>query len=373
MIVEKEKRHKIIVKTGVVGLLTNLILAAAKAFVGIMSHSIAIVVDAANSLSDCLSSIATIIVSHLANKAPDKKHPLGHGRSEYMGTLIVGAIIGYIGLTAGFEAIKKIFNPSELDYTPATTIVVSIAVVTKVILSAYTLAMGKKADSDTLRATAKDAFFDALISSSMLIAIATYTFAHINIEPYLAIVICIFILRSSLEILRGAASILLGERTDKALGRRVRNTISKIEGVEGAYDLLLHDYGPSMTVASVNIEVASTMTAPQIDSLTRKIRKTIYKRYQIALAAVGVYSINTKDEETRSLYHKLQDMLEDYPEVIELHGFHVDKEEKIISFDIIIDFAIKKRDEYFEKVKKASKNLFPEYSLEITLDSDLLD
>ena len=373
MIIEQEKRHKIIVKTGVVGLVTNLFLAAAKAFVGIMSHSIAIVVDAANSLSDCLSSIATIIVSHLANKAPDKKHPFGHGRSEYMGTLIVGAIIGYIGLTAGYEAIKKILNPSELDYSPATTIVVVIAVVTKLILSAYTLAMGKKADSDTLRASAKDAFFDALISSSMIIAIVSYTFAHINIEPYLAVVICIFILRTSIEILRDAASILLGERTDKALGRRIRNSISKIEGVEGAYDLLLHDYGPSMTVASVNIEVASTMTAPQIDNLTRKIRKTIYKRYRIVLAAVGIYSIDTKDAETRELYRKVQDMLEEYPEVIELHGFHVDKEEKTISFDIVIDFSIKKRDEYLDKIKKECKNLFSGYNLEITLDSDLLD
>lgn len=373
MTIDSKKRHQIIVKTGVVGLLTNLFLAVAKAAVGFLSHSIAIVVDAANSLSDCLSSITTIIVSHYANKAPDKNHPLGHGRSEYMGTLVVGAIIGYIGITAGIEAIKKIFNPSELNYAPITTIVVVIAIVTKIILSAYTLAMGKKANSDTLRASAKDALFDALISSSTVVAIVVYTFAHINIEPYLAILICIFILRTSFEILRDAASILLGERSDSELGRKIRDSICKIDGVEGAYDLLLHDYGPNTIVASVNIEVASTMTAPQIDSLTRKIRKIIYKKHQIILASVGIYSINTKDAEIRDLYHRLKAMLEDHPEVIELHGFHVDKEEKIISYDIVIDFSIKMRDKYFEEIKRASKKIFPEYQLEITLDSDLLD
>lgn len=367
------KRHRIIVRAGIIGIIFNLILAVLKVVAGFFAGSIAIIADAANSLSDCLSSIVTIVTSYLAKRAPDKKHPLGHGRSEYMGTLIVGGIIGYIGITAGIEAVKKIISPNDPEYSLATLVVVICAIVTKIFLSVYTFAAGKKAKSDTLIASGKDAFSDVLISTSTLLAIAAYHFLGLNIEPYLALLISILIVRTGYEILRETTSQLLGERADRGIAKRVRNTINAIEQVEGAYDLVLHDYGPNTIIASVNIEVSCTMTAPEIDDLTREIRRKVYKKHQIIISSVGIYSINTKDSETRNLYHQMQNLLENYPDVIELHGFHYDKADKTISCDIVIDFAIEDRQALFAEIRKAAEEAFSGYKLEIVLDADLVD
>jgi cation diffusion facilitator family transporter len=368
-----DKRHRIIVRAGIIGIVFNLILAALKVVAGLFAGSIAIIADAANSLSDCLSSIVTIIVSYLAKRAPDKEHPLGHGRSEYMGTLVVGGIIGYIGITAGVEAVKKIIAPTDPEYSFATLIVVICAILTKIFLSVYTLAAGKKANSDTLIASGKDAFSDVLISSSTLLAIAAYHFFGLNIEPYLALLISLLIIRTGYGILRETTSQILGERAEHGLTKRIRNTINTIEPVEGAYDLILNDYGPTTTIASVNIELPCTMTAHEIDDLSREIRRKVYKKHQIIISSVGIYSINTKDSETRNLYHQMQNLLENYPDVIELHGFHYDKADKTISCDIVIDFAIEDRQALFAEIRKAAEEAFSGYKLEIVLDADLVD
>ncbi len=368
-----DKRHRIIVRAGIIGIIFNLVLAILKVVAGFLAGSIAIIADAANSLSDCLSSIVTIVTSYFARRAPDKQHPLGHGRSEYMGTLVVGGIIGYIGITAGIEAAKKIIAPTDPEYSTVTLIVVICAILTKVFLSLYMLAAGKKAKSDTLIASGKDAFSDVLISSSTLLAIAAYYFLGLNIEPYLALLISLLIIRTGYGILRETTSQLLGERADRGIARRIRNTINAIENVEGAYDLVLHDYGPTTIIASVNIEVPCTMTAPELDDLSREIRRKVYKKHHVVMSSVGIYSINTKDAETRDLYHQMQALLEEYPDVIELHGFHLDKTDKTISCDIIIDFSAENRQELFAEIKKAAVEKFAGYQLEMVLDADLVD
>lgn len=368
-----DKRHRIIVRASIIGIIFNLVLAILKVVAGFLANSIAIIADAANSLSDCLSSIVTIVTSYFARRAPDKKHPLGHGRSEYMGTLVVGGIISYIGITAGIEAVKKIITPTDVTYSMVTLIVVICAILTKIFLSLYTLAAGKKAKSDTLIASGKDAFSDVLISSSTLLAIATYHFLGLNIEPYLALLISLFIVRTGYNIIRETTSQLLGERADRDIAKRIRNTINAIENVEGAYDLILHDYGPTTIIASVNIEVPCTMTAPELDDLSREIRRKVYKKHHVVMSSVGIYSIDTKDAETRDLYHQMQVLLEEYPDVIELHGFHLDKTDKTISCDIVIDFSAENRQELFAEIKKAAQAKFADYRLEIVLDADLVD
>lgn len=367
------KRHRIIVRAGIIGIIFNLFLAIIKVVAGFLAGSIAIIADAANSLSDCLSSIVTIATSYFARRAPDKKHPLGHGRSEYMGTLVVGGIIGYIGITASIEAFKKIVAPTDPEYSTVTLIVVICAILTKIFLSLYTLAAGKKAKSDTLIASGKDALSDVLISSSTLLAIAVYYFLGLNIEPYLALLISLLIIRTGYGIIRETTSQLLGERADRDIVKRIRDTIDAVENVEGAYDLVLHDYGPTTIIASVNIEVPCTMTAPELDDLSREIRRKVYQKHHVVMSSVGIYSINTKDAETRDLYHQMQALLENYPEVIELHGFHLDKSDKTISCDIIIDFSAKNRQVLFEEIKKTAEEKFSGYQLEMVLDADLVD
>ena len=284
---------------GVVGILVNLFLVIFKAIVGLLSNSIAIVLDAVNNFSDMLSSLVTIIGIKYASRAPDRNHPMGHGRFEYLGESIIAIIISYIGFTALWESIVKIIHPEETHYTVTTVIVVVVAIITKILLGIYTKRVGKDTNSDMLKNSGQDAMFDALISLGTLLAIIISFVWQISIEPYLATIISIVIIHSGLRMIIDAFSTILGKRVDHKTSIAIKHTIGEIEGVEGAYDLVLHDYGHKRTFASVNIEVACTMTASEIDDLSRDIRKKVYATHHVILTSVGIYSINTKDKALR--------------------------------------------------------------------------
>ena len=164
-----DAREKKIVRTSILGILANTMLAAFKAIVGMATHSIAVVLDAVNNLSDALSSIVTIIGTKLASRNPDKKHPLGHGRIEYLSTTIVSMLVLYAGVTAIVESVKKIIRPEAPDYSPVSLLIISVAVLVKVFLGRYVKSVGEKVNSDSLIASGSDATFDAILSFSVLV------------------------------------------------------------------------------------------------------------------------------------------------------------------------------------------------------------
>ena len=155
-------REKIIVRTSIIGIAANIFLSAFKAFVGIITNSIAIILDSVNNLSDALSSVITIVGTKLAGKPADKKHPFGHGRAEYLTALVIAVIILYAGVTACIESVKKIINPVTPDYNSTSIIIISVAVIVKIVLGLYVKASGKKVNSDSI--SAKQVVLHATIS-----------------------------------------------------------------------------------------------------------------------------------------------------------------------------------------------------------------
>ena len=185
--ITKSHREKIVIQTSIISIIANLILVGLKAFVGFLANSIAIITDAVNNLSDALSSIITIIGTKLAGKAPDKKHPFGHGRIEYITSLTVSVIVLYAGLTALIESIKKIINPETPDYTTTTIIILIIGILIKFILGLYVKKTGKFVHSDSLLASGTDAFNDAVLSISVLASTIVYMIWQIDLEAYVGI------------------------------------------------------------------------------------------------------------------------------------------------------------------------------------------
>ena len=354
-----------------VGIFTNLLLVIFKAIVGYLSNSIAIMLDAVNNFSDMLSSLVTIVGIKYASRAPDRNHPMGHGRFEYLGESVIAIIISYIGLTALWESIQKIIHPEETNYTVATVIVVVVAIIAKVLLGFYVKKVGKDTESDMLKNSGQDALFDSLISAGTLVAIIVSFIWQISIEPYLAAVISVIIVRSGIKMIIDAFSTILGERIDHKTSVAIKRTISAIDGVSGAYDLIVHDYGHDRAFASVNIEVPSTITASEIDDLSRVIRKKVYSKHHVLIASVGIYSINTKDKESRDAYHLVRDMLAKYEHVDSIHGFKLNKEEKEISFDVVVTFGDTKN--YYRRIVADLKELFPDYTFNISIDFDFSD
>ena len=230
-------REKQIIKTSIVGIIANIALASFKAVVGLLSRSVAITLDAVNNLSDALSSIITIIGTKIANKKPDKKHPLGHGRVEYLSTLVISIIILYAGVTALIESVKKIIHPEVPDYSAAAIIIVTVAIFVKIFLGLYVKKKGNEYKSDALIASGTDALFDSIISTATLVAAIVFIITGFSLESYLGVIISLIIIKSGFEMIRETISEILGERVDADIARKVKSIIKEFPDVYGAYDL----------------------------------------------------------------------------------------------------------------------------------------
>ena len=365
-------REKQIIRTSIVGILGNVLLVAAKATIGLIAGSIAIVTDAVNNLTDALSSTITIIGTKVANKKPDKDHPFGHGRVEYLTSMIIAVIILFAGVTAIVESVKSLINHEEASYTYISIIIVSIAIVIKIALGLFFKHMGKKAESEALKASGTDALFDALLSSSTLIGIIVSMVWHVHIEGYLGIGIGLFIIRSGIEILRQGFSQIVGKRSDKELTDKIKELVCSFPEVKGAYDLILNDYGPNKTIGSIHIEVRDDMTAGEIHPLTRKITAAIYVNFDIIMT-VGIYARNDTNELIKEMRTYITSIIKEYPLVKQLHGFYLDEGNRTVSFDLIFDFENKETDREVDEIKAKLKEKYPEYEFYIVIDKDFSD
>ena len=370
---EATNREKTIVRTSIIGIVANVLLVAFKAAVGLAANSIAIVLDAVNNLTDALSSVITILGAKLGGKKPDKDHPLGHGRYEYLSAMVIVAIVLYAGITSLVESIRKIIEPEMPDYSAVTLIVVAAAIVVKIVLGRYVSAKGREVDSGSLVASGKDALFDAAISASVLAAALIYLATGISLEAYVGVIISAVIVKAGIDMLRETLDDILGHRPDAELSKGIKDTICADPDVLGAYDLLLDSYGPNLTVGAVHVEVRDTMTAAEIDAMTRRLQAAVFEQHHIALATVGVYSHNTTDDEVAEMQGAITRQVMGHDGVLQMHGFFVDVENKRVSFDVIIDFSAENRDDLYCHIVEEVCALYPDYDFNITLDRDLSD
>ncbi len=367
---ERNNRNHIIVRTSVIGILANVFLAAFKAVVGLTSNSVAIVMDAVNNISDAASSVITIIGTKLAGKEPDRKHPFGYGRIEYLSAMIISLLVLYAGITAFVESVRKIIEPDTPDYSAAALIIVAVAVMVKIVLGRYVKRTGEKVHSDSLINSGEDATLDSVISASTLAAAAIYLIFHISLEAWLGAVISLVIIKSGIEMLRDALSQILGQRADAQLARDIKSTISQHPEIYGVYDLILNNYGPDSYNGSVHIEVADTMTACELDHLIRKVTEEVLRKNGVLLTAIGVYSLNTKDPEAAVAKEQIDRIVAEYPDILQMHGFYMDQAEKKIRFDVIVSFDAKDRHTIYREICSKVQEIFPDYKLMVIMDND---
>ena len=273
----EENRDKVIIRTSIVGILTNVMLAAFKAVIGILSNSIAVTLDAVNNLSDALSSIITIVGTKLAGKLPDKKHPLGYGRIEYLSAMIVSGIVLYAGIMSAVESVKKIIHPEKPDYSIISLFIIAVAVIVKIVLGRYVKAKGEQVNSGSLVASGSDAMFDAILSGSVLVCAIIFMLSGLSLEAFVGVIIACFIIKAGIEMMSETLNAILGARADKEKTDRIKELLTGEPEVQGAYDLIMYNYGPDKDLASVHLELPDTMTAREIDALTRKLERKVYK------------------------------------------------------------------------------------------------
>ncbi len=367
-----ENRNKIIVKTSIVGIVTNVMLSVFKVVIGIITGSIAITLDAVNNLSDAASSVITIVGAKLAGREPDKKHPFGHGRIEYFSALIISGIVLYAGVTSLEESVKSILHPEIPTYGTISLVIVAVAVIVKIVLGRYFVTIGKKVDSDSLVNSGKDATLDSVISLSTLVAAGIYLVTNLSLEAYLGVLISVVIIKSGCDMLRETVSKLLGERVDYEKAREIANTILDFQEVHGVYDLVLNDYGPDSYQGSVHIEVPDTYTASELDKLIRAITLKVLEKHHVLLTAIGVYSINTQDANAIRMREEIMGMVLAKEHITQLHGFYLEEDIKSVRFDLVVSFDAPDRKKVFTETLEEIKNKYPGYNFNVALDTDFI-
>ena len=363
-------RDKVIIRTSVIGIAANVLLAAFKAVIGLASNSIAVVLDAVNNLSDALSSIITIVGTKLAGKLPDKKHPLGYGRVEYLSAMLVSGIVLYAGITSAVESVKKIIHPEKPDYSVISLVIIAVAVLVKIVLGRYVKAQGEKVNSGSLVASGSDAMFDAILSSSVLASAIIFKVSGISLEAYVGAVISVIIIKSGVEMMMETLDQILGERAEKEITDKIIAIMKEEKDVRGAYDLVLHNYGPDKHLGSVHIELPDHMTVREVDRLTRKLEAKVYKETGVIMTGVGLYSYNTGDSEAAKIQNDVQERVLAHDWALQLHGFYVDTETKEMTFDVVMSFDIRPREGLqilYEEICKA----YPDYKIVIAPDVDV--
>ncbi len=366
-------REKTIILTSIIGITANVFLAAFKAVIGIMTNSIAIVLDAVNNISDAGSSLITIIGTKLAGKEPDKKHPFGYGRIEYLSAMVISVIVLYAGITSFVESVKQIFSPETPEYNVVSLIIVSVAVVVKILLGRYVKSVGVKVNSDSLINSGEDAALDAAISATTLAAAVIFIFARISLEAWLGAIISAIIIKSGIEMLRGTISQILGESNDAELSKAIRSTVMSFPDVHGAYDLVLNNYGPENWNGSIHIEVPDTYSADLLDQLIRDITMKVLAKHRVSLTAIGVYSLNTQDKEIIEARKKVIEIALSHKHVKQLHGFYLIKERKAMRFDIVVSFDAKDRRQVYTETVSDVQKAFPGYEIQAAMDTDFAE
>ncbi|MBR3098273.1 MAG: cation transporter [Clostridia bacterium] len=366
----EKSRDQVIVRTSVIGIIANVFLAAFKAVIGILSNSIAVILDAVNNLSDALSSIITIIGTKLAGRKPDKKHPLGYGRIEYLSAMIVSGIVLYAGITSFVESVKKIFAPETPDYSIISLVIIAVAVAVKILLGRYVKARGREVNSGSLVASGSDALFDAILSSSVLACAIIFMLSGLSLEAYVGVVISCFIVKSGVEMMIETLNEILGTRPDKEVTDKVKSILKSDPAVRGAYDLVMFNYGPDRDFASVHLELPDTMTVREVDALTRRVEDKVYQETGVILTGVSMYSYNTGDDEAARIRSEVSGMVLAHDWAVQMHGFYIDLEAKDIRFDVVMSFDIDPQ-EGLKTVYDEMHAAYPDYTLHISPDVDV--
>ncbi|MBQ9909956.1 MAG: cation transporter [Lachnospiraceae bacterium] len=370
--VRENSREKVIVRTSVIGILTNVLLAAFKAFVGIVSNSIAVILDAVNNLSDALSSVITIVGTKLAGRLPDKKHPLGYGRIEYLSAMIVAGLVLYAGITSLVESVKKIIRPETPDYGTVSLIIIAVAVAVKILLGRYVKSQGKKVKSASLEASGSDALFDAVLSLSVLASAVVFLLTKVSLEAYVGVVISCFIIKAGIEMMIETLNDILGARADRETSLGIKRLLGEEPEVRGAYDLILYNFGPDKNYGSVHLELPDTMTVSELDALTRRVQEKIYDKTGVILTGISVYSYNTGNDEAAQIRDRVRSIVLRHDWALQTHGFYIDTEEKTMRFDTVISFG-QEQTEALKTLYDEIAEVFPDYTVNITPDVDVSD
>ena len=362
-------RARRIIRTSFVGIAANVLLAAFKAAVGLTAGSVAVVMDAVNNLSDALGSVLTLAGVQLARRPPNAKHPFGYGRIEYFSAVSIAALVLAAGAGSLVESVKKIVHPVVPEYGTVALAVVAVAVAAKLALGRYVSAQGRACNSDALIASGADATFDAVLTAATLIGALLVKFAGLNLDGWIGAVISLFILKAGVGMLKEAVGNIMGSRPDAEVSKKIRETVEAVPGVIGAYDLVLHNYGPDTAIGSIHVEIDGALDAAAIHRLTRAVQLAVLDAFHVFLT-VGIYAV---DPARRVDSDAIEAAAKRHAGVKAVHGVFFDDERATVSFDVLVDFTVRDRNALRAAILAEIEERFPGRAFAVNFDTDYSD
>ena len=364
-----DQRAYLIRLSGLAGILANLLFAGVKLTVGLAANSVAIISDAVNNLSDALASVITIIGLKISRHPPDFKHPLGYGRIEYISGMIISALVLVTGTEFLITSAKRIISPQETSFAAVQLVILGIVIIGKWALSRLDLAVGKKTDSEALIATGTDARMDVLVSAMTVAAGILSRLTSWHIDGYVGVALSLVIIYNGIALVKSTINSIIGERPDKDLEEKIKAEVLKFEPVSGAFDLVLHSYGPATRLGSLSLEIPDYVTVEEAYEAMTAAQQDIHALFGIRVT-FGLCSVNTYDEETIALRKDVEQIVTGLPEAISIHNFHFAAEHKTLRLDVVVEYGTRDFTAFRESASAAIKKSYPDLTLTVNIDLD---
>ena len=355
----------------VTGIIINMILALAKYLIGTVTNSIAITADAINNFSDSVSCVITLVSFKMANMKPDKEHPFGHGRIEYVAALIVGFIVELMGYELIKSSVEKIKNPEAVVFSVPAVIVLVLSIGGKLWLALFNRYLGKKIDSTAMQAVFTDSIGDITATSVTLISLVISLFTDLPIDGYMGIVVSLFILYAGFGILKESIGIILGRPPSKELVDELVEFVMSHEEILGIHDLVIHSYGETRIFASIHTEIAADGDMLKAHDTIDTIEKKVKEKFGVELV-IHMDPIVTNDETVEKHYQCVHKAVKEIDECLDIHDFRVVEgpTHTNLIFDVVIPHRYRLSDtELKEAISDKMKAINPSYCLVITVDN----
>ena len=358
--------------SGIVGIVTNLFLFAIKIVAGTLSYSIAITADAVNNLSDSASSVITLVGFKMAAKPADRKHPFGHARFEYISGLAVSIVIFVVGVQFAQNSVAKIFHPEKTVFGLIPAVVLAVSILVKLWQGSFYRTVAGLIHSDTLLATAADSRSDVISTSAVLAGALITRFTGYNLDGYMGVAVALLIMVTGYQLIRKASNPLLGEAPSAQLVKDIYGTIKNYDGILGAHDLAVHNYGPGRCFASVHCEVPAERDILVSHDIIDNIERDFLSKKGIHLV-IHMDPIVTNDKRTNELKRQVTAVLQGLSPQISMHDFRVvwGPTHANLVFDVCVPYEFEMDDDVLkDKIAEAIRDINPHYFSVVTVDHD---
>ena len=329
----------------VVGIFCNVLLFSAKLTIGLILSSLAVTADAFNNLSDAASSIISFIGVKMAGKPADAEHPFGHGRIEYIAALIMSFLVIEVGFTFFKSSISKILHPEEITFDPVPFVILILSILVKLWMAFFNNKLGKRIDSKVMLATAADSLGDVITTSATVLSIIICHFTSINVDAIAGLIVSAIVIWSGISIAKDTLEPLIGERIPAELYQKITDIVESYDGIVGTHDLIVHNYGPNRSMATIHAEVPNDVNIEVSHEIIDKIERDVKKDLNILLV-IHMDPVEMRDEEVLSLREKTSRIVHALDPELNFHDFRVlkENEQRNLIFDLVVPDSYSEKD-----------------------------